>query len=82
MPEQSADIATSPWSKPKHTILQERGRVEGSVDRSEANVFSFGRGVGIRPEVLDLMDPLGDQARRGLPESSIIALLRGSVRKI
>ena len=35
------------------------------------------------PEVpADLTSPLGDEVRRGLPESSIIALLGGSLREI
>ena len=39
--------------------------------------------MGILPEVLaDLTGPLGDRVRRGLPESSIIAQLGGSLREI
>ena len=44
---------------------------------------SIGSTVGIVPEVLtDLTGPLGDRARRGLPESRIIAQLGGSLRGI
>ena len=35
------------------------------------------------PEVIaDLTGPLGDQVRRGLPESNIVAQLGGRLRKI
>ena len=44
---------------------------------------SIGSRVGILPEVLaDLTGPFGDWVRRGLPESSIIAQLGGSLREI
>ena len=44
---------------------------------------SIGSRVGILPEVLaDLTGPLGDRVRTGLPETSIIAQLGGSLREI
>ena len=43
----------------------------------------IGSKVGILPEVLaDLTGQLGDEVRRGLRESSIIAHLGGSLREI
>ena len=45
--------------------------------------FSTRSRVGILLEVpIDLTGPLGDLARRELPESSIIARLEGSLRQI
>ena len=44
---------------------------------------SVGRRVEILPEVLaDLTGPFGGRKRRGLPESSFVTQLRGSLRKI
>ena len=44
---------------------------------------SIGSRVGASPEVLaGLTGPLGNKLRRGLPESSIIAQLGGSLREI
>ena len=44
---------------------------------------SVGSKMGILLEVLaDLIGPVGDRVRRGLPESRIIAQLGGSLREI
>ena len=61
-------------SKPKNAILRETGLRMQSTDSGRTFAASIGSRVGILPELwADLVGPLGEQVRRGSPESGTLA---------